>query len=90
MVSVSYTCPYLGAVCVRNYGATNLVPTQKGQPLLSSKRGPHFQTHKRSWNEHKLGHIFRRGPKQGTTVLARANSNLMKCTEPCLCVAYNS
>jgi hypothetical protein len=41
---------------VRNYGATNLAPTQKDKPLLSSKKGPYFKTYKRSWNEHKLGY----------------------------------
>jgi hypothetical protein len=37
---------------VRNYGATNVVPTQKDKPLLTSKRPPHFQTNKGSWNKH--------------------------------------
>jgi hypothetical protein len=36
---------------VQNYGATNVAPTQKDKPLLSSKRGTHFQTRKRSWNQ---------------------------------------
>jgi hypothetical protein len=48
---------------VRNYHATNLAPTQKYQPLLSPKRRPQFQTHKGSWNEHKFGHGYRKGPK---------------------------
>jgi hypothetical protein len=59
------------------YGATNVAPTQKDKPLLSSKRRPHFQTHKGPWNEHKLGHVSRWGPKRKTTVLARASSNLL-------------
>jgi hypothetical protein len=41
---------------MRNYGATNVAPTQEDKPLLSSKRRPHVQTRKRSWKEHELGH----------------------------------
>jgi hypothetical protein len=62
---------------VRNYGATNLAPTQKDKPLLSSKRRPHFKTRKRSWNEQKFGHGSRGGPKPRTTVLARTSSNIL-------------
>jgi hypothetical protein len=40
---------------MQNYDAINVAPTQKEKPLLSSKRRPHFETHWRSWNEHKLG-----------------------------------
>jgi hypothetical protein len=29
-----------------NYSAANVAPTQKDQPLFSSKRRPHFETHK--------------------------------------------
>jgi hypothetical protein len=49
---------------VLNYGATNVAPTQKDQPLLSSNRRPHFQTHKQSWNEQKFGQgrLCWRGP----------------------------
>jgi hypothetical protein len=43
-------------ILVRNYGAINVAPTRKDKPLLSSKRRPHFQTHKRPWNERKFGH----------------------------------
>jgi hypothetical protein len=64
-------CVSAGAL-VRNCCATNMAPTQKDKPLLSSKRRPHFQTHKRSWNERKLGHASRRVSKPTTTVLARA------------------
>jgi hypothetical protein len=39
---------------VLTYGATNVKPTQKDQPLLSSKRMPHFEIYKRSWNEQKI------------------------------------
>jgi hypothetical protein len=39
---------------VLNYGEKNMVPSQKGQPLLSSKRRPHFQTYKLSLNEYIL------------------------------------
>jgi hypothetical protein len=35
----------------------------KDQPLLSSKRRPHFQTPKCSWNEQKFGHESQRGPE---------------------------
>jgi hypothetical protein len=31
--------------------------------ILSSKRKPHFQTDKRSWNEHELVHGFRVRPE---------------------------
>jgi hypothetical protein len=58
---------------VLNYGATNVTPTQKDQPLISLKRRPHFQTHTWSWNDHKFTHGSRRGPKPRTTVLARAS-----------------
>jgi hypothetical protein len=40
-----------------NYNATNVVPTQIDQPLLSSKWRPHFPTHKPCWNEHKFAHV---------------------------------
>jgi hypothetical protein len=33
-----------------NYGATNMAPTHRDQPILSSKKRSHLQTHKRSWN----------------------------------------
>jgi hypothetical protein len=36
---------------VLTYSATNVAPTQKDQPLLLSKRRPHFKTHKWSWKE---------------------------------------
>jgi hypothetical protein len=65
---------------VRNYGATNVAPTQKDRPLLTSKTSPHFQTNKRSWNKYILGHGSRRGAKPRTTVLARATSNSMDST----------
>jgi hypothetical protein len=56
---MKYKCPYLDAASVsgalfRNYGATNMAATQKDKPPLLPKSGPQFQTHKRSWNEHKL------------------------------------
>jgi hypothetical protein len=49
------------------------------QSLLSSKRRPHFQTHKRSWNEHIFVHMCQRDPKPRITVLARASSKLLRC-----------
>jgi hypothetical protein len=80
-VSIKYKCPYQDTVSaakiVLNYGATNVAPTQKDKPLLSSKRRPHLQTQKWSWKEQKLSYDSRRGPKPTTTVLARANSNLL-------------
>jgi hypothetical protein len=63
---------------VLNYGATNMEPTQKGQPLLSSKTGPHLHTYKRPWKEWNSGHGSRRGPKPRTTLLARSSSNLLE------------
>jgi hypothetical protein len=54
-VPIPGRCMSVGTV-VQNYGATDVAPTQKDKPLLSSKRRPHFQTHKLSWNEHELGH----------------------------------
>jgi hypothetical protein len=62
---------------VRNYGAINMAPTQKDQPLLSSKRKPHFKTHKLHWNEQKFDHGSRRGPKTRTTVLAKAGLRIV-------------
>jgi hypothetical protein len=53
--------------------------TQKDQPLLSSKRSLHFQTHKWSWNEQKSGPGSQRAPKLRTNVLASASSNLLLC-----------
>jgi hypothetical protein len=69
-------CVSVGTL-VLNYGATNVAPTQKDEPLLSSKRRHHFETHKRSWKEQNFGHGSRRGPKPRTVVLAKASSNLM-------------
>jgi hypothetical protein len=56
-----------------------VAPTQEDQPLLSSKRRPHFQTHRWSWNEQQFGHESRRDPKPRITGLARAGSNLLLC-----------
>jgi hypothetical protein len=41
---LSGSCVNAGTL-ILNYGATNVAPIQKGQPLLSTKRRPHFQTH---------------------------------------------
>jgi hypothetical protein len=60
---------------VLNYGATNMAPTLKDTPLLSSKGRPNLQTHTRSWNEHKLGRGSRRGSKPKTSVLAKTNKS---------------
>jgi hypothetical protein len=56
---------------VLNYGATNVAPIPKDQPLLSSKRRPNFQTRKWSWNERKFGHESRWDPTPRVTVVAR-------------------
>jgi hypothetical protein len=82
MVPIKYKMPLprlcLSAVTfVLNCGAINVAPTQKDQPLFSWKWRPNFQTHKLPRNEHKLGHVSRRGPKPRTTVLARPNSNFL-------------
>lgn len=44
--------------------------------LISSKRGPNFQTYSRFWNKHKLGRESRWSPKTSTTLLARTSRNL--------------
>jgi hypothetical protein len=64
-------------ILMLNYGATSVTATQKNQPLFSLKRRPHFQTHKRFWNEQNFGHWSRPGPKSRMTVLARLRSNLL-------------
>jgi hypothetical protein len=57
MVSIKYKRPYLNAVWLRIHSSWIAVaPTQKGQPLLSSKRRPGLQTYKWPWNEEKFGH----------------------------------
>jgi hypothetical protein len=55
---------------VLNYGATNVAPTHKDQPLLSSNTRSHFQTHKWSSNKNLVmsangarnQELFWRGP----------------------------
>jgi hypothetical protein len=59
---------------VLNYGTTNVAPTRKVPPLLSSKRRPYFQTRKWSWKEQKFDHGSIRGPKPKMIVLARAST----------------
>jgi hypothetical protein len=44
MVPLPGRCVSAGTL-VMNYCATNVAPTQKHQPLISSKRGPHSQAH---------------------------------------------
>jgi hypothetical protein len=65
---------------VQNYGVTNVAPTQKDKPFLSTKRRPHLQTYKPSWNEHETGHGFQPGSKPKMAVLTRASSNLLDWT----------
>jgi hypothetical protein len=48
-------CCMSARTLMRNYGATNVEPTQTDKPLHSLKRRPR-QTHKGSWQKHKLGH----------------------------------
>jgi hypothetical protein len=80
-VQMSLPGRYVSAgTLAHNYGETNVAPTQKEKPLLSSKSRPHFQTHKWSWNEHKLGDGSQWGPKPGTSVLPRVSSNLLGWT----------
>jgi hypothetical protein len=57
-----------------------MAPSQKEKPLLSSKWRPHFQAHKRFWNEYKLSHWSWRGSKTRTTELARSSITLLKWT----------
>jgi hypothetical protein len=77
-MSLPGRCLSAGTV-VLNYGATNMAPAQKDQPLLSSKRTSYFQTHKSSWNERKFGHESQRDPKPRISALARTSSNLLLC-----------
>jgi hypothetical protein len=37
-----------------NYGTTNVAPTQKDEPHLSSNRRLRLQTHKWSWNKNMV------------------------------------
>jgi hypothetical protein len=55
-------CVSVGTL-VLNCGATNATPTQKHKHLLSSKRRPHFQTHKWSCNEQNFDNESRRMTK---------------------------
>jgi hypothetical protein len=48
--------------------------------LLSSKRRPHFQTHKLSWNKQKFGHESQSNLKPKITVIAVADSKLLLCS----------
>jgi hypothetical protein len=69
-------CCVSAGTLMRNYGATNVAPTQKDKPLLSFKR-PRFQTYKPCWNEYKWV------PTELETkisVLASASSNLLDWT----------
>jgi hypothetical protein len=47
----------IAGTLVLNYGAKNMAPTQKNEPLLSSNKRPHIQilVYKRIWNEQKFG-----------------------------------
>jgi hypothetical protein len=53
-IQVSLRCCAREVSLVLKYGATNVEPTQKDQPLLSSKRRPNFHTHKCCWKEQNL------------------------------------
>jgi hypothetical protein len=81
-----FEMPLLG-LCVsagtlmRNYGATNVAPTQEDRPLLSSKRRPRYRTRKRSWNEYELGDGSRWDRKPGTILLVMVSSNLLDRTD---------
>jgi hypothetical protein len=63
-------------------------PTQKDKQTPSSRLrlDPHFQTHKRSWNEHKLVHGSRRDSNQErltclAVCLPLLNASLSMCAE---------
>jgi hypothetical protein len=58
-----------------HYGATSIVPTQKHQPLSSSKRRPHFWTHTCVGENKSLCHSSQWDLKPRMTVLAKASSN---------------
>jgi hypothetical protein len=82
MVSIKCKCPYVDATWVPVHSCEITVQQiwrllRKTNPLLSSKRRPHFNTYKWSSNEHILGHGSQRGPKPRTTMLARASRNIL-------------
>jgi hypothetical protein len=82
-----FLCKVLWHSC---YCKAHLKRLLKDQPLLSSKRRPHYRTYKRSSNEQKLVHKSRRGPKSITTLLARASSNLLDLNRKLLYVQGSS
>jgi hypothetical protein len=63
---------------VQNYGATNMVPTQKDKTLHLSRRRPHFQTHTQRWKKHKLGQGTRWNLKPRITMLVRASQDIQE------------
>jgi hypothetical protein len=63
MVSYKVQMPFPGrcvsaGTLVLNHGVTNVELINKDKSLLTSKRRQHFLTHKRFWNEHKLGYAI--------------------------------
>jgi hypothetical protein len=68
-----------------NYGAKNLIRTQKWQTLISSKKEPNFQKYKWFRNEQNFGHDSRLYPKSRKAVLtmpAAIDCCAMKVTNP--------
>jgi hypothetical protein len=47
---------------------------KEDQSILSSKRKPHFKTHKLYWDEHRYGRGSRRDGKERMSVLAKTSS----------------
>lgn len=69
-----------GVTLVLTCSAINVKPTQKDQPLLSSKWGPQFHTHKWPWNKQKFVNKPWWDLKPRIPVLVRANSKLLLCS----------
>jgi hypothetical protein len=82
-------CCVSAGTLMLNYGATNMAPSQKDEPILSSKRGPHFRTNIRPWNEQKFGYSYRRSPKPRITMLARASSIILDLFSQNLFIEYS-
>jgi hypothetical protein len=56
----------IAATIVRNYGATNVAPSQKDKSLLSMKERLHFLIYKPSWNKRKFRSWVPKGPETGS------------------------
>jgi hypothetical protein len=60
---------------IQYYDATNVEPTQRDQPFISSKKSP-ISEHINAIKENNFFRASRRGPKPRMTVLARTCSDL--------------